>query len=69
MLFNSYTYFNGVYLGAKANGIYKLTGTVDEDKEAADATIVSSITTGTLDLYDSSIERMRQAYIFIQERW
>lgn len=56
--FNSYAKFNGRYIAANLTGIFELGGADDNG-----ANIDSSLKTGTVDIYNGNVNRLRDAYV------
>lgn len=56
--FESYAYFNGVYLGANSSGIFSLTGNTDDG-----TAIVARARTGKTDMGDTHYKRVDRAYV------
>lgn len=56
--YNSYTFFNGKYIALNKTGVYELGGSSDNSSD-----IVASLTTGTIDTYGETINRLDDGYI------
>ncbi len=58
--FNSYARFNGQFLAANQNGIYELDETSQDE---ASYTIKANVKTGIVDIYNGTVNRLRDSYI------